>query len=56
MRLIGPTHSFQFMERHNLGITTLKHAICVPNVFKKLPEKQITANFIYLTLFTLYFT
>ena len=33
MRLIGPSHSSQFMEHHNSGTTTLKHAICAPNVF-----------------------
>ena len=47
--LIGHTHSSQFMERQNLGITTLKHATCEPNVFKKLSEDQITTNFIHLT-------
>ena len=26
MRLIGPGQSFQFMEWHNVGITTLKQA------------------------------
>ena len=49
MMLIGHTHSSQFMEWQNLCITTLKHATCVTNVFKKLPENQITADFIYLT-------
>ena len=49
MMLIGHTHSSRFMEQQNLGITTLKHATCVPNVFKKLPEDQITTCFIYLT-------
>ena len=49
MMLIGHTHSSQFMEWQNLCITTLKHATCVPNVFKKLPENQITADFFYLT-------
>ena len=49
MRLIGPTHSSQFMEQHNSGITTLKHGICAPYVFLKLPENQITTNFSYLT-------
>ena len=39
----------QFMEWYNSGNTTLKHAICAPNVFKKFPENQITKNFIYLT-------
>ena len=34
---------------HNSGIAPLKPAICAPNVFKKLPENQITTNFIYLT-------
>ena len=47
--LIGHTHSFQFMEQQNLGMTTLKHAKCAPDVFKKLPEKRITTNYIYLT-------
>ena len=49
MTLIGHTHSSQFMEWHNLGITTLKHAIGAPNVFFKLEENQITTNLIYLT-------
>ena len=49
MRLIGPAHTYQFMEKPNSGITTLKHAICAPNVIQKLPENQITTNFIYLT-------
>ena len=31
--LIGRAHSSQFMEWQNLGITTLKHAICPPDVF-----------------------
>ena len=46
MTLIGYAH---FMEWHNLGMIKLKHAICTPNVFKKFPENQITAKFIYLT-------
>ena len=33
MKLIGPAHSSQFMERYNSGITTLKHAIGAPNFF-----------------------
>ena len=37
------------MKCQNLGITTLKHATCAPNIFLKLPENQITTNFIYLT-------
>ena len=49
MRLIGPEHFSQLMERHNTGVATLKHAICAPNVFKKLSENQITTNFIYVT-------
>ena len=49
MRLIGRAHSPQFMKWHNSGITTLKHAICVPNVFQNLLESLITTNFIYLT-------
>ena len=48
MTLIGPTQSSQFMEWHNLGITTLKHIIYVPNIFLKLLENQIITNFIYL--------
>ena len=47
--LIKPAHSSQFMKWQNLGIATLKHAICAPNVFLKLPENQTTTNFIYLT-------
>ena len=47
--LIGYAHSSQFMESQNLDIVTLKHAICVPNVFLKLSENQTTTNFIYLT-------
>ena len=46
--LIGHAHSSQFMEWQNLGIATLKHAICATNVFLKLPENQTTTNFIYL--------
>ena len=49
MTLIGHAHSSQFMEWQNLGITTLKHAKCAPNVFRKLLENRITADFIYLT-------
>ena len=49
MTLIGHALSSQFMEWQNLGITTLKHAKCASNVFKKLPEDQITTDFIYLT-------
>ena len=30
--LLGHVHSSQFMEWLNLGITTLKHATCSPNV------------------------
>ena len=48
MTLVGHTHSSQFMEWQNLGITTLKHAKCAPNVFKKLPVNR-TTDFIYLT-------
>ena len=47
MTLIGHAHSSQFMERQNLGITTLKHAKCAPNVFKRLPENRIPTDFIY---------
>ena len=46
--LIGHAHSSKFMEWQNLGIATLKHAICATNVFLKLPENQTTTNFIYL--------
>ena len=49
MMLIGHAHFSQFMEQQNLGITTLKHAKCAPNVFKKLPENRITTDSIYLT-------
>ena len=49
MGLIGPIHSSQFMEQHNSGITTPKHAICAQTVFSKFPENQITNNFIHLT-------
>ena len=38
MMLIGHAHSSQFMEQQNLDITTLKHAKCAPNVFKKLQK------------------
>ena len=48
MVLIGHAHSSQFMEWQNLGITTLKHATCAPNAFSKLPESQITPDFVYL--------
>ena len=33
MTLIGRAHYSQLMEWQNLGIATLKHGICVPNVF-----------------------
>ena len=49
MMLIGHTHFSQFMEWQYLGSATLKHATCAPNIFKKLPENQITTDFIYLT-------
>ena len=49
MKLIGPAHSSQFMERHNSGTARLEHALCTPNVFLKLSENQKTTNFIYLT-------
>ena len=45
MRLIGPAHSSQFMEQHNSGITTLKHAICAPNVFLKIAGKPNNYQF-----------
>ena len=37
------------MEWQKSGITTLKHAICAPNVFQNLPENQITIDIIYIT-------
>ena len=46
MTLIGIAHSSQFMEWHNLGIKTLKHALYFPNNFLKLLENQIPTNFI----------
>ena len=49
MTLIGYAHSSQFMEWQNLGIKTLKHAKCAPNVFKKLTKNWITTDVIYLT-------
>ena len=49
MTLIIPTHAYQFTKWHNLGITTLKHAICAPNIFLKLSKNQINTNFIYQT-------
>ena len=49
MTLVGHAYSSQFMEQQNLGIATLKHAKCAPNVLRKLPENRITANYIYLT-------
>ena len=49
MTLIIPTHAYQFTKWHNLGITTLKHAICAPNIFLKFSKNQINANFIYQT-------
>ena len=48
--LIGHAHSSKFMEWPNLGIATLKHAICPTNVFLKLSENQTTTNF-YLPIF-----
>ena len=45
MRLTGPAHSSQFLEQHNSGITTLRHAIRGPNAFEKFPENQITKIF-----------
>ena len=50
--LIGDARSARFMGGHNLGITTLKPVIWVPNIFLKSPENQITANFIYLIYLT----
>ena len=44
---MGPTHSSQFMERHNSR--KLKHALCAPNFLKQLPENQINTHFIYQT-------
>ena len=45
MRLIGPTHSSQLREWHKSCITTLKHAICAPNVFLKLAGKPNNYQF-----------
>ena len=44
MRLIDPTHSTQFMEWHNSGITTLKRTICAPNVFKTCRKNKYYLN------------
>ena len=50
MMLTGHAFSSQFMEWRNLGITTLKNAIYLPNLFFQiLLENQIKNNFIYLT-------
>ena len=49
MTIIGHVHSSQFIQWQNLSITTLTHATCAPNFFKKLPESQITTDFNYLT-------
>ena len=46
---MGYAHSSQLMEWQNLEITTLKYAKYVPKVFRKLPEHQITTDFLYLT-------
>ena len=43
--LIGHGHSSQFMEWQNLEITTLKHAICAPNVFFKIAGKSNNYQF-----------
>ena len=53
MRLIGPTHSSQLREWHKSCITTLKHAICAPNVFLKLAGKPNNYQF-YLPNFLKY--
>ena len=45
MILIGHTQSSQFMEWQHLGVRTHAHAPCAPNVFKILPENQITTDF-----------
>ena len=48
--LTGHPHSSQFIVWwQNLDITKLKHVTSAPNVFLKLPENQLTANFIYVT-------
>ena len=39
MTLVLLTHSSQFVEWHRLGIRTLKHVICVPNVFLTIAGK-----------------
>ena len=36
------THSSQLMAMHNLDTKTLRHVLCAPHVFKKLPENYIT--------------
>ena len=45
MTLIGQAHSSQFMRLHNLGVTTLEHAICTPNVFLKIAGKPNNCQF-----------
>ena len=45
--LIDHAHSYQFMEWHNLGITTLKHAICSP-IFLKIFGKPNNYQFYLL--------
>ena len=31
--LITHSHTFQYMEWHNLGVKKLKHDVCSPNTF-----------------------
>ena len=45
MRWIDLARSFQYMEWHNSGIPTLKHTICVPNVFLKIAVKPNNYQF-----------
>ena len=45
MMLPNPTHSSQFIEWDNLGITTLQHAIYAPIVFSKITKKPNNYQF-----------
>ena len=47
--LISHVHSFEIMEWHNLGITTLETVRYAQNVFLKSSENQIVTNFFDLT-------
>ena len=44
MRSIDPTHSFQFMERHNSGITT--PIVITQRIWSHLLKKPLVKNFI----------